>query len=387
MNGRLSSFLTLALTCAAIGSTGAASQTVHYATGFEAPTFVLGPLAGTTFNNGQDGWLATGDSSTNPDLSRIVVQTALTKTGAQAAEIDATGQPTPYAHIRRNTFITITPSEPILDIAFDLRLASAATTPSEWSVQAQAGPGPGSGLLEWWVDVAGEIHITSATGAVATGFHIQRDTWMHVTTRLDYAAQTCSVLIDNQVVGTVAALPGATWWYHAFTSLIFSSPGDDQMYVDNFSLTTHDGQLVANYCTAGVSTNGCQPTLSASGTPSASATAGFTIVANSVEGGVNGTFFYGVSGRGAFPWSATSSSYVCVKSPLRRIGVAAAGGASGTCSGAISSDFLAFMAATPGALGQPLTAGQAFNVQLWYRDPPAPRSTNLSDALEFTLLP
>ena len=40
-----------------------------------------------------------------------------------------------------------------------------------------------------------------------------------------------------------------------------------------------------------------------------------------------------------------------------------------------------------GAIGQPMYAGQVVVAQGWFRDPSAPRNTNLSDALEFTLSP
>jgi hypothetical protein len=132
------------LVCAAL-ALAAAAQTVHYSTGFEAPTYVPGTLAGSTLWNGQDGWVATGDSGNDPDFAKIAVQSALVNSGTQAVSIDATGQPCGYAHIRRHVFINVTPAEPLLDIAFDLRIASAATTPSEWGIQSQVAPGPARG--------------------------------------------------------------------------------------------------------------------------------------------------------------------------------------------------------------------------------------------------
>jgi hypothetical protein len=67
--------------------------------------------------------------------------------------------------------------------------------------------------------------------------------------------------------------------------------------------------------------------------------------------------------------------------------VQSSGGNLFACNGALSVDFLAFMAAHPTALGQPIAVGQRFNAQAWFRDPPAPKTTSLSDALEFPLLP
>lgn len=365
----------------------AAAQTVHYATGFEVPTFHVGTLTGSTYSNGQDGWLATGDSGTNPVLSKLVVQSALTHGGAQAAGFDATGQPCAYAHIRRNTFVNVQASEPLLDIAFDMYLAEASSTRSEWGLQTQTGPGPGSGLLEWWIDVAGELHVTSPSGGVATGVVLQRDRWYRMLTRVDYNAQTTSVFVDGLQAANVPALPAVNFWAHAFTSLMFIQPGDDQMYVDDFSIVTHSGAAPASYCTAGTSTHGCAAQLSATGVPSASASAGVSILASNVEGAVNATLFYGITGRVAWPWASSSTSFMCVKSPIQRTLLSNTGGTAATCSGTFTFDFLAYLAARPDALGQPLAAGQVFDVQLWYRDAPAPKSTNLSQALEITLLP
>jgi hypothetical protein len=280
------------------------------------------------------------------------------------------------------------PSEPLLDIAFDMRIAEAATARSEWGIQSQCAPGPGSGMLEWWIDTAGELHMTSPTGFVATGVVLDRDRWYRMVTRVDFNAQTYSVLVDGQVAATVGALSGAQFWGHAFTSLMFIQPGDDQLYVDNFSLVTHNGfPATTSYCTAGTSTHGCVASLSSSGTPSASATSGFVVSANDVEGAASATFFYGINGRVAWPWAATSTSFMCVKGPLQRTGLLDSGGALGACDGALSFDFAAYMSSHATALGQPLTAGERFDAQVWYRDPAAVKSTNLSNALEFTLAP
>lgn len=365
----------------------ARAQTTHYSTGFEAPSYALGVLAGSTFSNGQNGWLATGDSGTSPILSKITVQNALTNSGAQAVAIDAQGQPCSYAHIRRHTFVNVTSAEPMLDISFDLRIAEALTTRSEWGIQAQTGPGPGSGLLEWWIDVSGELHVTGASGFVATGVVLPRDAWRRIVTRVDYVAQTTSVFVDGQHAATVSALSAVNHWAHAFTSLMFIQPGDDKLYVDNFSITTHNGSQVTSYCTAGTSTHGCVAQLSASGLPSASAASGFTLQTSGIEGAVSATLFYGVQGAVALPWAPGSTSFMCVRSPIQRTVLANSGGAPTSCAGALSFDFLAYMAANPGALGQPIHMGQAFNAQVWYRDPAAPKSTNLSAGLAFTLAP
>jgi hypothetical protein len=141
-----------------------------------------------------------------------------------------------------------------------------------------------------------------------------------------------------------------------------------------------------SYCTAGTSTNGCAGSMSAAGVPSASSASGFVLTASAIEGDRTGLILYGVSGAIATPWG-TGSSFLCVKSPIQRTVAANSGGAAGQCDGALSIDWLAYVASHSSALGTPLTAGASVNSQCWFRDPPAPKSTNLTNGLEFTLCP
>ncbi len=141
------------------------------------------------------------------------------------------------------------------------------------------------------------------------------------------------------------------------------------------------------YCTAGTTTLGCVPQISGVGLPSASASAGFSVRIDGLEGERMGLVFYGLSGAADFPWAAGSSSYLCVKAPTQRLPLSNTGGVLGTCSGVLDYDFLAFMATNPSALGQPLTPGASFQAQAWFRDPAAPKSTSLSAGLLFALAP
>ncbi len=142
-----------------------------------------------------------------------------------------------------------------------------------------------------------------------------------------------------------------------------------------------------NYCTAGLTTNFCQATMSTSGVAVAGAPNGFTITANNVEGAKQGILFYGVSGRNSASWGPGSGSFLCVKTPVQRMGTLSSGGNAGLCNGALSLDWSAYVAGNPGALGSPFSAGDVINAQAWFRDPPAPGTTNLSDGLEFTVQP
>src|SRR5262249_39700881 len=121
------------------------------------------------------------------------------------------------------------------------------------------------------------------------------------------------------------------------------------------------------YCTAGTTTHGCVPSISGTGTPSASAANGFTIAVANVEGQKQGALFYGInnSGFAPLPWGS-SSSFLCVKQPNQRMGVQSSGGTVNACDGALSIDWNAFRATDPGALGNPFAAGQMVFAQGWF---------------------
>jgi len=141
------------------------------------------------------------------------------------------------------------------------------------------------------------------------------------------------------------------------------------------------------YCTAGISTNNCVPSIGFAGTPSVAAASGFTIDVANVEGNKQGLLYYGLTGATALVWGPGSTSFQCVKSPTQRMGILNTGGASGTCTGALTQDWLTFLNGHPAAYGQPFGAGITVNAQAWYRDPLAVKTTNLSNALQFTTVP
>ena len=158
---------------------------------------------------------------------------------------------------------------------------------------------------------------------------------------------------------------------------------------DNFICTDVSLSSITNYCTAGTTTHGCVPAIAGSGVPSATATNGFSISVNNVEGLRAGLIFYGLSNTGwnPTPWAAGSSSYLCVKAPTQRTPTQNSGGTFGACDGVLTLDWNTFVATTPGALGTPFTSGQAVWAQGWFRDPTAPKTTNLSNGLAFHVQP
>jgi hypothetical protein len=141
------------------------------------------------------------------------------------------------------------------------------------------------------------------------------------------------------------------------------------------------------YCTAGTSTNGCVPSISASGNPDVAHASACQISVANAEGQKSGILFYGLS-QTSSPWcSIGGTSFLCVKAPTQRTIAQSTGGTSGACNGALSLDWNAFQLANPASLGQPFAAGDNAYVQGWYRDPPACKTTGLTDAVELTYLP
>jgi subtilisin-like proprotein convertase family protein len=143
------------------------------------------------------------------------------------------------------------------------------------------------------------------------------------------------------------------------------------------------------YCTGGTTTNGCIASISANLNPNAANTTQVAINVANVEGQKQGIYFYGVDNTGfsPVPWSPGSTSFLCVKGPTQRAGSQGSGGTTNACNGAFSLDWDAFVAANPLAVGVPFAAGDKVFVQAWFRDPPAPKTTNLSNAIEMTVQP
>ena len=155
-----------------------------------------------------------------------------------------------------------------------------------------------------------------------------------------------------------------------------------------YALDSFSASSPTSYCTAGTSSSGCVPQLTTTLNPSIIGLYDTTLTVAPMEGQKTGLIFYGMTGPVAIPWGSGSSSYLCVKAPTQRIAPAQnSGGTPGQCNGVFTLDFLSFVYANAGAMGQPFAIGQTFHAQAWYRDPPAPKTTNLSDGLMLTWEP
>ena len=178
----------------------------------------------------------------------------------------------------------------------------------------------------------------------------------------------------------------------------------DTVNVSNGTLTINVGQVGGNpsslngiqlalvedqggptvFCSAGTTSNGCSPSISASGVPSASSNFGFDITVDNVEGAQFGVIFYGISGAAQVPWGS-GSSFLCVSQPVERTGVQNAGGGSGTCNGTLTLDWNTYVFGNSGAVGVPFSPGDMVWAQGWFRDPFASLGSNLSDGIMFTV--
>ena len=192
---------------------------------------------------------------------------------------------------------------------------------------------------------------------------------------------------DSQAISFGAHTHGYAVGQDPLPNMFSSSFNDGAIYFQRLT-TGPAGPVISAYCTAGTTTNNCVPSIAGTGTPSASSGSGFTISVSDVEGQKTGIVFYGVDNSGftSSPWGQ-STSFLCVKPPTQRTPAQSSGGTFNQCDGALALDWNAFIAANPSALGAPFAAGQHVYAQGWFRDPPSPKHTLLSNALDFIVGP
>jgi hypothetical protein len=212
---------------------------------------------------------------------------------------------------------------------------------------------------------------------------------------IEFLGMVATVTVDGAShadVGRIAIRPHVAVESEGLTRVVIATGGPSlfeilrESYVPLPSAPT----TVTVYCTAKLNSLGCTPTISASGSPSASAGAGFTLSGANVRNNTAGILIYGVNGAAAVPFQG---GFLCVQPPIKRsIAVHSGGSPVGSdCSGLYSIDMSAFAAGALG--GNPLpdlqVAGTRVNCQFWGRDPgyPAPSNSSLTDAAEYTVLP
>ncbi len=140
---------------------------------------------------------------------------------------------------------------------------------------------------------------------------------------------------------------------------------------------------VTPYCTAKLNSQGCLPTLTAVGQPSASGGPGsFTLQASSLLNQRLGFFMYGSLPRAAL----FQGGVLCVSPPRRRSPQNSSGGsaAGNDCSGVLNFDMGAQIAL---GVDPALAFGAIVYAQCWSRDPFDPQGASLSAGLRFTIGP
>jgi hypothetical protein len=243
MNSNLRSLRVLSLT-ASIAGIGAlaptrASAIVHYQTGFEAPTFTLGPLIG------QDGWV--GDPAANP---AITVQNTVVASGSQAVRANAAGDPLGFQWAWKplsTVTVPATTAEPLVTISWDMQLSplGGGDTPTKlWGIDLYNGTGR-IAVVGIFQDTGGPV--IAGTGADGqTLFNLggapARGAWHNFQIVLNYDELTYDVrmdgnLIDFDVPFNVGANAGVdrTLGDADFTG---QERGTDIGYFDNYSVTS-----------------------------------------------------------------------------------------------------------------------------------------------------
>jgi hypothetical protein len=142
-----------------------------------------------------------------------------------------------------------------------------------------------------------------------------------------------------------------------------------------------------SYCTSSTTSGGCVPVMSAAGHASTSSSSTFTISVSNLDGQRSGLLFYGIHGQLASPWGAGGTSLLCVKSPTQRMTLHNTSGTAGACDGSLSEDWNAYISSHSSALGSPFTRGDLVWCQAWFRDPPSPKTSALSNGLVFSVGP
>ena len=134
------------------------------------------------------------------------------------------------------------------------------------------------------------------------------------------------------------------------------------------------------YCTAKLNSQFCTPAIGFSGQPRVGAAQPFLITASSILNNKQGLLFYSYTALAA-PFQG---GFKCVGSPTLRTPSQGSGGnpTGNDCSGAFSYDFMARILS---GVDPALVPGQQCNTQYWSRDPQDPWTTNLTDAVQFTI--
>ncbi len=168
--------------------------------------------------------------------------------------------------------------------------------------------------------------------------------------------------------------------------VVFDSASSDFVQLDSNGVSDvfrrdRQGSPPMVYCTPKINSQGCVPSIQFLGLPSGSLGSGFNVFATSELNQAFGVLFYSLTGPAANPFQG---GFMCCLQPLVRTPVQNSGGnpPPSDCSGTFQFDFNTYVASgTDPALGIGVTVWS----QYWSRDEQSPSTTNLTDALRFTI--
>lgn len=182
--------LAAGLSIAAAGLASPAGAQVLYSTGFEAPTFSTGPLAG------QGGWGVFGTAAA------VQVQNTFVHTGTQAVAVIPA-----LAASQTGPFRALVTTAPIVLQSADIYLASSSTQ-SPWQFA-----GLGNGLIGF----AGGINFSAGGSifAISSGNpnigSYARDTWNHLDLVMNFVTQRFTVRLNGTTLASGLPFCGANF--------------------------------------------------------------------------------------------------------------------------------------------------------------------------------
>jgi hypothetical protein len=215
---KMHNFAVLALMTGSLFSPSLARA--NYITGFEAPTFSPGSL------NGQDGWVVQGPTGLS------MVENSFAESAAQAVRIDASGNNTNGGAFRPMS-VGLSDGR-IATFSVDQYFTTSTTATQRQTFFVYT---PAAALIA----EVGQRFTGQATLATGSGFEFfpgpSLDAWHNWTVRLDFVTQTVTFLLDGSVIaanrpfGTASNTVG-------LSGFLYVNPGNDQRFVDNFSVTS-----------------------------------------------------------------------------------------------------------------------------------------------------
>jgi hypothetical protein len=224
--------------CSSAAAQRVVGQTL-YVSGFEAPTYTLGPLAG------QDGW------AVSPPLtveSSAMVQGKAFSQGAQAVLFDSGPLGCVMAEWSRPVKHQVLSSAPIITLDWELYL-EPSKSPAGWGMGLV--DELGRPICTVFVDPGGTIFYALVGGnPISTDTLAERGVWNKFQILLDYGAQTAGIFLNGQPIdfnGDWVNLPGIEPgnWVGSVV-MAATAPGRDRVVLDSMRIMASTGACYAD---------------------------------------------------------------------------------------------------------------------------------------------